>query len=231
MQDFTRYQRQVLLKEWGPAAQSKLAAARILVVGAGGLGCPALQYLTAAGAGTLGIVDPDRVAVTDLHRQILYTEADLGALKVDCAATALRRLNPGVKVQTYPRRFSPDLLSEYDVVLDASDNFETRYLVDDACAALGMPLVYGSVFRFEGQVSVFHWGSQPSSYRDLFPDAAEVPSCEEAGVLGVVPGIIGSLQALEALKIVTGVGRPLAGRLLTYQALHNRFYEITLACR
>jgi molybdopterin/thiamine biosynthesis adenylyltransferase/rhodanese-related sulfurtransferase len=225
-----RYQRQLILEGWGPAAQQKLQRARILVVGAGGLGCPALQYLAAAGTGTLGIVDDDRVALTDLHRQILYTAEDAGALKADKAAAFLTRLNPDVRVITHPVRLhnrnALDILKDYDLVLDASDNFGTRYLVGDACVLLGKPLVYGSISRFEGQVAVFD-GS--ASYRDLFPEPpepGEAPSCAEAGVLGVLAGIIGSMQALEAMKVVTGVGTPLRDRLLTYQSLQNSFYEI-----
>ena len=232
-----RYQRQLILEGWGPDAQRKLSASRILVVGAGGLGCPALQYLAAAGAGFLGIVDDDRVSLTDLHRQILYTGADEGALKTERAAAALQRLNPDIRVQTYPVRLDNhnalDIIRDYDLVLDASDNFGTRYLVGDACFLLAKPLVYGSVSRFEGQVGVFNYrgaatAPRPISYRDLFPEPpapGEVLSCAEAGVLGVLTGIIGSMQALEAMKVLTGVGAPLAGRLLTYQSLYNRFYE------
>lgn len=231
----TRYQRQLLLKEWGPAAQEKLSRARILVIGAGGLGCPALQYLCAAGAGVLGIVDGDTVSLPDLHRQILYSPRDEGALKAERAADALRLQNPSVGIVPYPLRLTNenalDIFSGYDIIIDASDNFGTRYMVNDACALMGKPLVYGSVSRFEGQVSVFHWKGRPVGYRDLFPvppAAGEVPSCDEAGVLGVLPGIIGSMQALEALKLATGIGEPLAGKLLTYQALHNLFYEVDI---
>lgn len=231
----TRYQRQHLLPEWGAAAQEKLSRARVLVVGAGGLGCPALQYLAAAGTGTLGIADGDRVYLTDLHRQILYTAEDVGALKAGRAAEYLHRMNPDVRVIPYPFRLTTantlDTLGGYDLVLDATDNFGTRYMLGDACALLGLPLVFGSVSRFEGQVAVFR---PPVSYRDLFPNPpapGEVPNCEEAGVLGVVAGIIGSLQALEALKLVTGLGRPLTGRLLTYRALDQQFYEVEIGPR
>jgi molybdopterin/thiamine biosynthesis adenylyltransferase/rhodanese-related sulfurtransferase len=227
-----RYQRQLILEGWGPSAQRKLGQARIVVVGAGGLGCPALQYLAAAGTGALGIVDDDKVSLTDLHRQILYTAEDAGALKVERAAAFIHRLNPDVHVITHPIRLTAanalDILGGYDLVLDASDNFGTRYLVGDACVLLGKPLVYGSISRFEGQVAVF---DGPISYRDLFPEPpepGEVPSCAEAGVLGVLAGIIGSMQALEAMKVVTGVGSPLSGRLLTYQSLQNSFYEIAI---
>jgi molybdopterin/thiamine biosynthesis adenylyltransferase/rhodanese-related sulfurtransferase len=227
-----RYQRQRLLPEWGAAAQEKLSRARILVVGAGGLGCPALQYLAAAGAGTLGIADGDRVSLTDLHRQILYTAQDEGVLKTECAAEYLHRMNPDVRIVTYPFSLTTanalEIIEDYDLVLDASDNFGTRYMLNDACALLGLPLVFGSVSRFEGQVAVFR---PPANYRDLFPHppaSGEVANCAEAGVLGVVAGIIGNLQALEALKVVTGVGEPLVGRLLTYRALEQQFYEVEI---
>lgn len=238
-----RYQRQLLLPGWGPDTQRRLSQAAVLVIGAGGLGCPALQYLIAAGVGHIGLVDDDRVSVTDLHRQILYTDADLGVLKTEAAAAALSRLNPEVRVHTYPFRLTKEraleVIGGYDVVLDASDNFATRYLVGDACALLQKPLVYGSVMRYEGQVSVFHKKNQPGGahsigYRDLFPTPpapGEVPSCEEGGVLGVVAGIIGNLQALEAIKLLTGLGEPLIGRLLTYDALGQRFYEVALTPR
>jgi adenylyltransferase/sulfurtransferase len=242
----SRYQRQLLLPGWGPDAQAAVGRAKVIVIGAGGLGCPALQYLAAAGVGTLGIVDGDRVSVTDLHRQILYTAADVDALKADCAEKALHRINPEIDILAHPGRLTVtnalELLQPYDVVLDASDNFGTRYMVNDACALLGLPLVYGSVSRFEGQVAVFHGpgGAEDAGgalaeapggadYRDLFPRPpapGEVPSCEEAGVLGVVAGIIGNLQALEVLKLITGLGTPLAGRLLTYRALDQTMYTV-----
>jgi molybdopterin/thiamine biosynthesis adenylyltransferase/rhodanese-related sulfurtransferase len=225
-----RYQRQITLKEWGAGAQEKLARSRVLVIGAGGLGCPALQYLCAAGVGTLGIVDGDRVSLPDLHRQILFGEGDIGAEKATTAASRLAHLSPSSKCIPYPMRLHPgnalDIVDSYDVILDASDNFPTRYLLSDACALLNKPLVYGSVSRFEGQVGVYLPGGP--QYRDIFPNAGEVPSCAEAGVLGVVAGIIGNLQALEVLKIISGVGQPLAGRLLTYQALTNQFYEVEI---
>ena len=240
---YTRYQRQLLLPEWGPAAQRRLGDARILVIGAGGLGCPVLQYLAAAGAGTLGIADGDRVAATDLHRQIFYSDNDVDALKVEKAAAAVQRLNPRTQVVVYPYNLAADniraIVIQYDIVIDATDNFGARYLINDACVSLSKPLVYGSVFRFEGQVTVFNAaraggvpGRDPRSpnLRDLFPHPpgpSEVPSCEEAGVLGVLPGIIGALQACEALKLATGVGTPLAGMLLTYDALRGRTYQVT----
>jgi sulfur-carrier protein adenylyltransferase/sulfurtransferase len=232
-----RYQRQLLLKGWGPSAQEKLHQAKILVVGAGGLGCPVLQYLAGAGTGTIGIVDDDRIAETDLHRQILYTVADIGHLKTAVATEWLGRQNPDVCIKGYPFRFTGDnaqeVVEQFDLVIDASDNFGTRYLIDDVCRLLGKPWIYGSVSRFEGQVAVFGKAGaatiRPVHYRDLFPDPpapGEVFSCEEAGVLGVVAGITGCLQAMEALKVVTGEGDPLQGRVLTYHALHNTFYEM-----
>lgn len=230
-----RYQRQLLLPGWGPGTQRRLTQASVLVIGAGGLGCPALQYLAAAGIGHIGLADGDRVSVTDLHRQILFNESDIGALKTEAAAAALRRLNPEVRLRTYPFRLTAsralEIVAEYDVVLDATDNFGTRYMIGDICALLDKAIVYGSVMRFEGQVAVF---KQPFGYRDLFPEPpppGEVPSCEEAGVLGVVAGIIGNLQALEVIKLITGLGEPLTGRLLTYDALSQRFYEVRLTHR
>lgn len=234
---YHKYQRQLLLKEWGEAGQQKIAAAKILVIGAGGLGCPALQYLAAAGTGTLGIADDDTVSLTNLHRQILYTPADIGQLKAERAAAALQKQNPDCSIQVYPVRIDNSnalsIIEPYDVVIDGSDNFATRYLVNDACVLLHKPLVYGSVFRFEGQVAVFNLpgASAAVNYRDLFPHPPaphEIPSCNEAGVLGVVPGIIGTMQAAEAIKIVTGIGTPLQNTMLTYHALHNQFYEITI---
>lgn len=229
-----RYQRQVMLAEWGIAGQQKMAAARVLVTGAGGLGCPALQYLAAAGIGTIGIVDDDIVAETNLHRQLLYTPADIGMLKVTRAAEVLQQLNPACVIHTYPVHLSNsnawDIIRQYDLVIDGTDNFATRYLINDACVLLSKPLVYGSVFRFEGQVAVFNLpGETPAAnYRDLFPQPPaphEVPSCAEAGVLGVIPGIIGTMQACEAMKIITGIGLPLQNQLLTYNALYNQWYQ------
>jgi sulfur-carrier protein adenylyltransferase/sulfurtransferase len=232
-----RYSRQVRLPEIGPAGQAKLANGSVLVVGAGGLGSPAATYLAAAGVGRIGLVDFDRVDETNLHRQILYTTSDLGRPKLEAARERLHGLNPEVSVETHDTRLTSanalDILRGYDVVLDGTDNFATRYLVNDACVLLGKPNVYGSVIRFEGQASVFSTSDGPC-YRCLHPDpppAHLVPSCAEAGVLGVLPGIIGTIQATEAIKIIVGAGETLAGRLLLFDALRMTFRVIQLRRR
>lgn len=238
-QEHQRYQRQILLKEFGRAAQEKLLAAKVLVIGAGGLGCPALIYLAAAGVGALGIVDFDTVDISNLHRQTLFAADDVGIPKTEAARKSLKALNPDVILNTYHCRLDKknalEIISGYDCVIDGSDNFPTRYLVNDACALLGKPLVYGSVFRFEGQICVFNV-ADPSgtktTYRDLFPSAPaadEVPSCEDSGVIGVMPGIVGVMQASETIKLITGIGSILANRLLTFNILENSFYEISIA--
>jgi adenylyltransferase/sulfurtransferase len=208
---------------------------RVLLIGAGGLGSPAALYLAAAGVGTLGIVDADEVELSNLHRQLLHGTNDVGRAKVESAVATLRRVNPHVHVEPITGRFTADnaldLARGWDVVVDGSDNFPTRYASNDACVALGIPNVYGSVWRFEGQVSVFapHLGGP--CYRCLNPRAPEpgtVPSCAEAGVLGVMPGLVGTLQALEAIKLITGIGEPLVGRLLHIDGAAMKFREITL---
>ncbi|MDA8066394.1 MAG: molybdopterin-synthase adenylyltransferase MoeB [Thermaerobacter sp.] len=229
-----RYSRHILLPEVGGAGQRRLLAARVLLLGAGGLGSPTAYYLAAAGVGTLGICDPDVVDLSNLQRQILHAEADLGRPKVDSAAEKLRALNPDVRVVCHrtgiDRGNALDLLADYDLVVDGTDNFATRYLVADACHLAGKPLVHGSIFRFEGQVTVFLPGEGPC-YRCLYPEpppAGLVPSCQEAGVLGVLPGIIGTVQAAEAIKLLLGIGRPLVGRLLTYDALEMDFHTLAV---
>ncbi len=223
--EVARYQRHLSLPGFGPAAQEKLKRGRVLVIGAGGLGSPALLYLAAAGVGRIVIVDADKVDVSNLQRQVLYGEADEGVLKVEAAARRLRAMNPFVEVVTHAERFSRTnaltLLKDVDLVVDGSDNFPTRYLVNDACVLANRPLVYGAIFGFEGQVSVFNWKGGPT-YRCLFPEPPEagtVPNCAEGGVLGVLPGLIGTMQACEAIKLLTGVGEPLSGRLLLWNAL------------
>ncbi|MBL0744306.1 molybdopterin-synthase adenylyltransferase MoeB [Chryseolinea lacunae] len=224
-----RYSRHLVLKEFGPTNQEKLKAACVMVVGAGGLGSPALLYLAAAGIGTLGIADGDHVELTNLQRQVLFTTDDIGKRKADAATERLHRLNPTITLQPYPaitRENALDILREFDVVIDGTDNFPTRYLLNDACVLLDKPLVYGSILRFEGHVSVFnmkdHRGENSAHYRDLFPeppDASSVPNCEEAGVLGILPGMVGSMQATEAIKIITELGEPLANTLAIFDAL------------
>ncbi|MDO8366075.1 MAG: HesA/MoeB/ThiF family protein [Saprospiraceae bacterium] len=234
----SRYQKQMLLKEIGEQGQRLLSQASVLVVGAGGLGCPALQYLAAAGIGRIGIVDFDVVEVSNLHRQILYTLEDVGVLKVEIAAKRVKTLNPEVQVEIFSEKMDTknalSIIERFDVVLDGSDNFPTRYLINDACVLLDKPLVYGSVFRFEGQVSVFNLLDHglKTNYRDLFPEPpnpADVVDCNEAGVVGVLPGIIGTMQANEAIKIITGAGSPLANRLFCYNALNNSVYELEIS--
>ncbi|SRR6056297_2511710 len=234
VEDAERYARQMNLPELGVEGQAKLAAARVGLIGAGGLGSPAALYLAAAGVGTLGIIDDDRVDRSNLHRQVLHRDDRIGTAKTDSARATLEALNPGIRVETHRLRLAPDNVEEvfsgYRVIVDGSDNFATRYLVNDACLRLGLPNVYGAVQRFEGQVSVFPAGGRPC-YRCLFPEAPDAglaPSCDEAGVLGVVPGIIGLLQALEVIKLVTGIGEPLAGRLLLFDARATRFRELAL---
>ncbi|MEX0998042.1 MAG: HesA/MoeB/ThiF family protein [Flavobacteriaceae bacterium] len=232
-----RYQRQLQLAGFGKEGQDKLAAAKILVIGAGGLGCPALQYLAGAGVGTLGIVDFDTISLTNLHRQTLYATDDVGKLKVEVAAQKLKALNPEIEIIQYSIQLTNlnalDIIKDYDVVLDGTDNFSTRYLVNDACVLLDKTLIYGAVMRFEGQVGVFNLekNNLKTNYRDLFPtppDAASAPSCNEVGVLGVLPGIIGTWQASEAIKIITGIGTPLANKILTINLLQNSVYEFQL---
>jgi molybdopterin/thiamine biosynthesis adenylyltransferase/rhodanese-related sulfurtransferase len=229
-----RYSRQIALPNFGEEGQRKLRQSSVLIVGAGGLGSPAALYLAAAGIGRLGLVDFDRVDVTNLHRQILYATRDAGAPKLDAARARLRDLNDDVDVVTHEERLTSDnalrLVENYDVILDGTDNFPTRYLVNDACVILGKPNVYGSVFRFEGQASVFDATRGPC-YRCLYPEAPPaglVPSCEEGGVLGVLPGIVGTIQATEAIKLIAGIGEPLIGRLLMIDALRMEFREVKL---
>jgi molybdopterin/thiamine biosynthesis adenylyltransferase/rhodanese-related sulfurtransferase len=234
-----RYSRHLRLPQVGLEGQQRLASARVLVLGAGGLGSPAAFYLAAAGVGTLRIVDDDVVERSNLQRQILHTEAGIGSPKVGSAAAALSALNPRTRVEAIAERATSAnierLLDGVDVVLDGADNFPVRYLVNDACVKLGKPLVYGAVHRFEGQVSVFDAGRARGvapCYRCLFPQppaAADAPNCSEAGVLGVLPGVIGMLQATEVLKLLLGIGEPLAGRLLHFDALAMRFRETGLA--
>lgn len=231
------YQRQTSLPELGLEGQQKLRDARVLVIGAGGLGCPALTYLAAAGVGTLGIIDFDRVEISNLHRQILFTVADVGRFKAEVAAERLRLLNPHVQIVTHleglTRENALSIITEYDLVVDGSDNFPTRYLVNDACVLLNRPLVFGSIYKFEGQVSVFNYQNGPT-YRCLYPTPpgeGEVPNCAEVGVLGVLPGIIGSLQAVEAIKIITGLGEVLSGKILLYDALRTSFQTFRFAAR
>ena len=234
-----RYSRHLRLPEVGLEGQQRLAAARVLVIGAGGLGSPAAFYLAAAGVGHLRIADDDVVERSNLQRQILHTDASIGTAKVASAAATLSALNPRTRIEAIEERVTSAnierLLEGVDVVLDGADNFAVRYLLNDACVKLGKPLVYGAVHRFEGQVSVFDAGRARGTlpcYRCLFPEppaAADAPNCSEAGVLGVLPGVVGMLQATEAIKLLLGIGTPLAGRLRHFDALAMRFRETRLA--
>jgi len=228
-EELKRYNRHIILPEIGLEGQLKLKNARVLVIGAGGLGCPLLQYLTAAGVGTIGIVDDDKVDASNLQRQILYNLQDVGVPKAIVAAQKLKAQNPYCEFKAYEVRLTKvnalEILADYDIVVDGSDNFPTRYLVNDACVMLNKPLVFGSVFKFEGQVAVFNFNDS-ATYRCLFPlppQAEEVPNCSDIGVLGVLPGIIGLLQANEVIKMITGVGEVLSGQLLRFDALCMSF--------
>ncbi len=232
--ELLRYSRHLLLPEVGLAGQEKLRAGRVLLVGAGGLGSPAALYLAAAGVGTIGLVDADRVEASNLQRQVLHGTGDIGRPKVESGAARIADVNPHVLVRQHGERLTSanalGVLSDYDIVLDGSDNFPTRYLINDACVMLGLPDVYGSIHRFEGQVSVFDAARGPC-YRCLFaepPPPGLVPGCAEAGVLGVLPGIIGTLQALEAIKFLLGAGDSLVGRLVLFDALRFSFRELQL---
>jgi adenylyltransferase/sulfurtransferase len=235
---YERYHRQLILEGFGMAAQEKLAGARVLIAGAGGLGCPALLYLAGAGVGKIGIVDEGMVELSNLHRQVLYSVHDIGKSKVECARRALNRLNPEVEICPLQVRLNSsnclDVVRDYDIVIDGLDNFQTKYLLNDACALLLKPLIYGAITRFEGQVSIFNVPSPQGSvnYRDLYPrqpGSEETMSCNEAGVLGILPGIIGSFQAAECIKLITGIGVPLVNKLLTYNALTSEIYTIGLS--
>jgi adenylyltransferase/sulfurtransferase len=230
----SRYTRQITLPELGEAGQARLTRGSVLIVGAGGLGSPAAIYLAAAGVGRIGLVDFDQVDETNLHRQVLYGTGDVGRPKLEAAAERLRGLNPDVVIETHATALTSDnaldIVAPYDVVVDGTDNFPTRYLVSDACTLLHKPNVYGSIFRFEGQVSLFDADRGPC-YRCLYPEPPPpnlVPSCAEGGVLGVLPGIVGTIQATEALKLLAGIGEPLLGRMLLIDALNMQFREVRL---
>ena len=232
--DLSRYSRHLILPEVGVEGQRKLKAARVLCVGTGGRGSPLALYLAAAGVGTLGLVDFDVVDASNLQRQIIHSTADIGRKKLDSAEEKLKALNPALNVVKHDTLLSSanalDILKDYDVVADGTDNFPTRYLVNDACVLLGKPNAYGSIFRFEGQASVFGAKDGPC-YRCLYPEPPPpglVPSCAEGGVLGILPGLIGVIQATEAIKLILGVGKPLIGRLLLVDALKMRFRELRL---
>lgn len=228
--ELARYSRHLILPEIGLEGQERLKKAKVLVVGCGGLGCPLLMYLTAAGVGHIGLIDDDVVDASNLQRQVLYTVDDIGLAKVDCAKRRLKALNPHVEFTTYKTRLTSEnalkIFEAFDLVADGTDNFPTRYLVNDACVLSGKVNVYASIFRFEGQASVFNLlekdGDRGPNYRDIFPSPPPpgmVPSCSESGVFGVLPGIMGSIQANEVIKLITGVGEPLSGKLFLFDSL------------
>lgn len=237
---YERYRRQIILPQFGIEGQKRLMHARVLMIGAGGLGCPVLQYLTAAGVGAIGIIDDDVVALGNLHRQVLYSVNDIGLSKAETAVRILRQLNPEINLIPINKRLTTEntleIFSDFDIIIDGTDNFSTRYMVNDACVLLNKSLVYGAISQFEGQVSVFNYplnGSEAAvNYRDIFPHPPkedEVLNCADAGVLGVLPGIIGGMMANEAIKMITGTGEVLAGRLLTYNTLNNQVYLLSIS--
>ncbi|MFA5608895.1 MAG: molybdopterin-synthase adenylyltransferase MoeB [Alcaligenes sp.] len=237
-EEVNRYSRHLLIPNVGMEGQRRIKNAKVLVIGAGGLGSPTLLYLAAAGVGTLGIIDFDRVDESNLQRQIIHTVDSIGELKVESAKRAIQKLNPHIKVETYTDRLEPDtaveLFSRYDLILDGTDNFATRYLVNDACMLADKPYVWGSIFRFEGQVSVF-WENAPGgiglNYRDLYPEPPPpelAPSCAQGGVFGVLCASIASIMSTEAIKLITGIGDPLIGRLIAYDALDMCYRELPI---
>ena len=227
-----RYNRHIVLSEIGQIGQNKISNAKVLVVGAGGLGCPVLQYLTAAGIGTIGIIDYDAVELSNLQRQVLFGRSSIGQNKAEAAKQKLQGLNDSINIIAYPKKLTfknaIDLFQKFDIIVDGTDNFETRYLINDACLITEKPLVFGAIYKFQGQVSVFNYNNGPS-YRCAFPNKpneGDIPNCSEVGVLGVLPGIIGTMQANEVLKIILGIGEVLSGNILCYDALTNRTFSI-----
>ncbi len=238
MNENERYSRQVSLKEFGETGQKKLASAKILIVGVGGLGCPALLYLAAAGTGCIGIVDDDFVSLNNLQRQVLFSPKDVGRSKVIVAKEKIMEYNPEIEIISRPERLTNknalDVIIDYDIVIDGTDNFPSKYLINDACLLLEKPLIYGSVSRFEGQLAVFNVADKKNikcNYRDLFPQAPDekILSCAEEGVLGCTTGIIGTMQANEVIKLVTGIGEPLINHLLIYNSLNNKSYTLEVS--
>ena len=232
--DLERYSRQIMLPEIGLEGQKRLLASSVLIVGAGGLGSPVALYLAAAGVGTIGLIDPDNVDRSNLHRQVLFSDDSVGEPKVEQAASRLLAMNPDLSVRTYRERLTPEngarIVGEYDVIVDGADNFATRYLCNDVAVETGTPLIHGSIYRFEGQVSVLAMEPGPC-YRCLYPTPPEpgsVPSCGEIGVLGLLPGLVGTVMATEAVKVLLSLGIPLVGRLLMYDALSMSFRELTI---
>lgn len=239
---YERYHRQMILPNFGTRAQQLLQESKVLVMGAGGLGCPALKYLVGAGVGYIGIVDGDQVALSNLHRQILFTTDDIGSNKAEIAAKKLRLLNPDISIEAIPvhltNRNALDVLVRFDIIVDGTDNFATRYMINDACVLMKKTLVYGAVSQYEGQVAVFNHllptGERSANYRDIFPDPPKegsVLNCVDAGVLGVLPGIIGTMQAAEVIKLITGIGDPLVNQLLTYQFNNHQIFTVKITAQ
>ena len=236
---YERYHRQMILPNFGTRAQQLLQESKVLVIGAGGLGCPALQYLVGAGVGYIGIVDGDQVSLSNLHRQTLFTSDDIGQNKAEVAAKKLNRLNPDIHIEAIPVHLSNqhalEVINRFDIILDGTDNFATRYMINDACVLLKKTLVYGAVSQYEGQVAVFNHllpnGEPSANYRDIFPDPPKegsVLNCVDAGVLGVLPGIIGTMQAAEVIKLITGIGELLVNQLLTYQFNNHQVFTVKI---
>ena len=236
MVDINRYARHISLPQIGLEGQKAISSSKILVIGAGGLGSPVILYLAAAGVGKMGIIDFDDIDVSNLQRQVIHSNSEVGRNKAESAKSRIKQLNPEVEVEIWKERLTPEngmeiFQNDWDIVIDGTDNLPTRYLIDDLCSILDLPWVYGSIYRFEGQVSVFNFLGGPS-YRDLFPEpppSESVPSCAEGGVLGVLPGVIGSIQATEAIKIITGIGEILSGKLLIYDAERMEFNRLNFS--
>lgn len=232
----SRFERQTILPGFGQDGQEKLTAARVLVVGAGGLGCPALLHLAAAGVGTIGVADGDNISESNLNRQTLFGQQHIGKPKAETAAELLTEKYPDVKFNVIPEFLNNSnalkIITDYDIVLDGSDNFGTRYMINDACVLSNKPLVMGAIYQYEGQVTVFNYGEDPVNYRDMYPhppQSHETPNCSETGVLGVLPGLIGTLQATEAIKIMSGVGKVLTNKVLFYNLKTSGFFEVAVA--
>lgn len=234
-----RYSRQLILQGFGETAQNQLVNSRVLVIGAGGLGCPVLQYLAASGVGSIGIIDDDFVSLSNLHRQILFTTDDIGRLKVEVSKERLQKINPDLSINIYPFKIDKanaiDILTEYDFIFDGSDNFATRYLVNDVCAMMKKPLIFAAVSGYEGQLAIFNIHGKENvttNYRDLFPiqpKAGEILNCAENGVLGILPGIIGTMAAGEIIKLITKIGTPLINKMKHYNLLNGESYELNIS--
>jgi molybdopterin/thiamine biosynthesis adenylyltransferase/rhodanese-related sulfurtransferase len=236
MEDLERYHRQIIIPEFGTQGQAKLLASKVLVIGAGGLGCPIIWYLAAAGVGTIGIADFDTVSMSNLHRQILYNQEDIGKLKADIAAKKVQVSYPQVNVISITEEVNQEnieeIISTYDIIVEATDNLSVKYLINDYCFVLKKPLVVGSIYRFEGQIYVFNLPpftkENRFNYRDIFPEVSQEINCAEAGVLGVLPGVVGTMQATEVIKIITAIGEPLFGKMLVLNLLSNTFLTLDI---